>query len=333
MANAITDSNPTDIVDNIRMVSWNIRMDAFPDSITVNKTISSLPSKIPLDPKSYYSKTDERPWSERRIAVANTLLFDRADFVGLQEVTKRQLDDLQILLGDDFAHIGVGRDDGKEEGEYSPIFYKKSAAKLINSDTFWLSESPFEPSKYPGAGTIRICTAAQFQGNSGTFTYMNTHLDHLSDEQRGYGLSLVLHRAKYEAIKTQRPVFVTGDFNSKTDQLGYKVITGQTQPLKLNSTFTEKYSWSKEEEKEFIFKDIIGETAPERRSGNYATFSGFAKPGGTKDYSRIDFVMGGSNGGWKSSSFRVGETLTDNGLWSSDHKPVYTDLTIYTGEY
>ena len=152
---------------------------------------------------------------------------------------------------------------------------------------------------------------------------MNTHLDHLSDEQRGYGLSLVLHRAKYEAIKTQRPVFVTGDFNSRTDQLGYKVITGQTEPLKLNSTFTEKYSWSKEEEREFIFKDVIGETVPERRSGDYATFTGFANPSGTKEYSRIDFVMGGSNGGWKSSSYRVGETLTDNGLWSRYFYPLF----------
>ena len=53
------------------------------------------------------------------------LLFFFLLSIGLQEVTKRQLDDLQILLGDDFAHIGIGRDDGKEGGEYSPIFYKK----------------------------------------------------------------------------------------------------------------------------------------------------------------------------------------------------------------
>ena len=79
---AAKDPEPTAIVDNIRMVSWNIRMDAFPDTITVNETIDDLPSEIPSDPKSYFPKTDERPWSERRIAVANTLLFDRADFAG-----------------------------------------------------------------------------------------------------------------------------------------------------------------------------------------------------------------------------------------------------------
>ncbi|KAI9271817.1 DNase I-like protein [Phascolomyces articulosus] len=330
---AIAANQNPNSVDNIRMVSWNIRMDALPNSISVNETIANLPSGIPSDPDSYFPNTVERPWSERRIAVANTLLFDRADFVGLQEVTKRQLDDLQVLLGNDFAHIGVGREDGKEDGEYSPIFYKKSAAKLINWDTFWLSKSPFEPSKYPGAGNTRICTTAQFKGKSGIFTYMNTHLDHISDEQRGYGLSLVLHRAKYEAIKTQRPVFVTGDFNSQTDQLGYKVITGQAEPLELNSTFIEKYSWSKEQEKDFVFKDLVGETAPERRSGSHATFTGFPKPSDTKSYSRIDFVMAGSTGGWKSNSFRVGETLTDDGLWSSDHKPVYSDISIYKGKY
>ena len=82
MVIAAKDPKPTGIVDDIRMVSWNIRMDAFPDSITVNETIANLPSEIPSDPESYFTKTDERPWSERRIAVANTLLFDRADFVG-----------------------------------------------------------------------------------------------------------------------------------------------------------------------------------------------------------------------------------------------------------
>ncbi|KAI8142562.1 Endonuclease/exonuclease/phosphatase [Fennellomyces sp. T-0311] len=316
------------------MLSWNIRMDAMPDSITVPETIANLSSSIPSDPESYFPNTKERPWSERRIAVANTILFDRADFIGLQEVTKRQLDDLQLLLGDDFAKIGVGREDGKEDGEYSPIFYRKDVAKLNKWDTFWLSKTPFEPSKYPDAGNTRIATVAQFKGNSGVFTYINTHLDHVSDEQRGYGLSLVLHRAKYEAIKTKRPVFVTGDFNSRPDQLGYKVITGQVAPLKLNQTFVDKYSWSDKEEQEFVFQDIIGETSPVRRSGDYATFTGFASPfDNTNSYSRIDFVMGGSNGGWESRSFRVGETLTDNGLWSSDHKPVYSDITIYKGKH
>lgn len=46
---------------------------------------------------------------------------------------KRQVDDLQVLLGDDWGWIGVGRDDGEERGEYSPIFYRKYAERPSSS--------------------------------------------------------------------------------------------------------------------------------------------------------------------------------------------------------
>lgn len=42
-----------------------------------------------------------------------------------QEVLHGQLLDLEALLGPRFAHVGVGRNDGKEQGEYSPIFYDR----------------------------------------------------------------------------------------------------------------------------------------------------------------------------------------------------------------
>jgi endonuclease/exonuclease/phosphatase family metal-dependent hydrolase len=58
-----------------------------------------------------------------------------------QEVLHNQLVDLKAMLPE-FGYVGVGRDDGKEAGEYSPIFYKNSLYQLVSSGTFWLSPTP-----------------------------------------------------------------------------------------------------------------------------------------------------------------------------------------------
>ena len=60
--------------------------------------------------------------------------------------------------------------------QYSPIFWKKSLLRLLDWDYFWLSSTPFEVgSKYPGAGSVRICTVAHFQLASGELTVLVTH--------------------------------------------------------------------------------------------------------------------------------------------------------------
>lgn len=77
----------------------------------------------------------------------------------------------------------------------------------------FVSDTPFDVSKYPGAGSYRICTVAHFTIDEKTFTLLNTHFDDQSDAQRRLAASLILYRAKYEAATTQGPVFVNGDFN------------------------------------------------------------------------------------------------------------------------
>jgi hypothetical protein len=70
----------------------------------------------------------EQPWAVRRSRLVDALLSTgELDIVGFQEVYVSQLHDIAELLGKRFAHVGVGRDDGKEAGEYSPIFYDKYA--------------------------------------------------------------------------------------------------------------------------------------------------------------------------------------------------------------
>lgn len=82
----------------------------------------------------------ENQWSFRKDKVADLIQFHEATIVGMQEALKSQIDDLQDLLPG-FSWIGVGRDDGKEAGEFSPVFYKKDQLTLLKKGTFWLSET------------------------------------------------------------------------------------------------------------------------------------------------------------------------------------------------
>jgi len=236
------------------------------------------------------------------------------------------------LLGDDWTWIGVGRGDGVSAREFNPIFYKKSVFKLINLDTFWLSSTPTKPSRYPGAGLNRICTTARFLSriSSKPLTLLNTHLDNVSDDQRKYGASLSLIRGRFEAAISRGPVMLTGDFNSPptgSSSGAYEIVTGKTPPVKVDRKFTEKYTPTGDAFPDFKFLDIRAETPRFGVSGNFATFTGWS-PIVTKEWERIDFVFGGNNPGWKSTAYKVGAGMSDDGMMHSDHRPVFADLTI-----
>ncbi|KAL1747421.1 Endonuclease/exonuclease/phosphatase [Schizophyllum fasciatum] len=314
----------------MRVGSWNLRYDSQPDNVTVADSLAALGD--PLKEPSYLQNVSERPWSTRRVRVAELLLNKGVEVIGFQEALVRQVKDLKELLGADWSYVGVGRDDGKEAGEYSPIFWKNSTLQLLDWDTFWTSKTPFEPSKYEGAGSYRICTVAHFKPHSGgTLTVLNTHMDDQSDDQRRLAASLILYRARYEAVKTGGPVLVTGDFNSPPtggDSGAYSISVGALRPTAINQTFAEKYSVNDGQLPDFKLLDLRGETARRSVSSNFATFTGFTPPNNASEWGRIDFVFSGSNGHVTSNAYHVDTALTDDGLYMSDHRPVFVDVSL-----
>lgn len=70
-------------------------------------------------------------WVNRSSYVAALVRFHDFDIFGTQEGLKNQLDDIGNALPQ-YAHYGVGRDDGKDKGEHSVIFYKKDKFQLLN---------------------------------------------------------------------------------------------------------------------------------------------------------------------------------------------------------
>ncbi len=171
------------------------------------------------------SEDGENGWSTRRDRAANAIKFYDVDILGTQETLHNQLVDLQDRLPG-YAHIGVGREDGKEAGEYSPIWYKKDRFTLQKSGYFWLSETPdVAGSKGWDGACERIATWAVLTDNmtGKSFFFINTHLDHVGVVARREGINLLFD--KINEYSDGLPVIVTGDFNSTPDSDVVKHVT------------------------------------------------------------------------------------------------------------
>lgn len=148
------------------------------------------------------------------------------DSVGLQECEGTWYLTLDTYLKEKYDIVGVGRLTGiKCIGEATAIMYRKDKYKLIDSGTFWLSETPEKVSIGWDARHHRTCTWAILENkNTGEqYAHINTHLDHKGELARIKGLDLVLEKAG----SFDMPVVVTGDFNfEKTDPLYTQLVSG-----------------------------------------------------------------------------------------------------------
>ena len=163
-------------------------------------------------------------WAQRCPQLCDFINFEQPAVFGTQEVLATQLHDLlQGLEGYDY--IGVGRDDGREEGEYAAIFYRKDLLKLLDSGNFWLSQTPDRPSLGWDAACIRICTWGKFEDRATgkQFYFFNTHMDHVGTVARRESTRLILQRIG-QLAKSQ-PTILTGDFNvDQTDEI-YEIFS------------------------------------------------------------------------------------------------------------
>ncbi|GHU78651.1 endonuclease [Bacteroidia bacterium] len=164
-------------------------------------------------------------WQYRKDIAAQTIKDYHADIVGTQEVLVNQLNDLKDRLPE-YNAIGVGRQDGIDQGEYSALLYKKDRFTVLESGTFWLSETPeVAGSKGWDGACERIATWAILEdSNSKKQVFaINTHLDHIGKVARQEGVSLLLERT--QSLSKGLPVIVTGDFNSRPESDVIKHVT------------------------------------------------------------------------------------------------------------
>ncbi|WP_295938008.1 endonuclease/exonuclease/phosphatase family protein [uncultured Alistipes sp.] len=164
-------------------------------------------------------------WESRCPWVCKLIDFHGFDIFGAQEVRDNQLHDMLAQLPD-YTYIGVGRDDGKTAGEYSPIFYKKERFRLLEQGTFWLSDVTDRPNKGWDAALPRICTWGHFydKQTERRFWFFNLHMDHRGVKAREESAKLIVSKIR-EMCNPKEFVILTGDFNVDQNNPVYSIFT------------------------------------------------------------------------------------------------------------
>lgn len=240
----------------------------------------------------------ENRWDNRREFLAQQIKFYEPDFMGVQEALPSQMAYLLLYLNNQYDAIGVGRDDGKAEGEYSAIFYNSKKYKVLQQSTFWLSQMPDVPTMGWDAACKRICTYGLFEEfkTKQKIWVFNTHFDHVGTIARKESAKLILKKIK-ELNKQNYPFVLTGDFNLEPD----------SEPI---AEIKEKLKDSKD-----IAKISFGPSG---------TFNGFEfnKP----VTHRIDYIFTAPTG----IDVLKYAVLSDSKdcRYPSDHLPVYAEISI-----
>jgi endonuclease/exonuclease/phosphatase family metal-dependent hydrolase len=194
---------------SIRVMTYNIRFDTLQDGV--------------------------HAWPNRMEKVTHLIQKYNPDVLGVQEALHHQVQDLVRNLPD-YSYVGVGREDGKEQGEYSAILFRKSRFGLLANSTYWLSETPhIAGSKSWDAAITRIVTTARFfdKKTKADFTVLNTHFDHIGIEARLRSASYIAGMVAGIRVNKQNfPILVMGDFNSDSTEAAYTQLTGDLKDSK-----------------------------------------------------------------------------------------------------
>lgn len=244
------------------------------------------------------ARDGDNAWPHRKQLVIDTIRQCRPAILGIQEALKFQLDE---LLGA-FPHltqVGVGRDDGDQQGEFSAILYDAQRLVPIDNGTFWFSETPQQPGSTAWRAQLpRICSWLRCRDKlSGEAFYVyNLHWDHMSRLSRINSAKLLAERIS-ERTDTTAPVIVTGDFNADESSEEFQSLIHRAN---LRDTYRVQHP----------------------NADNVGTFNGFrGRSGGPK----IDAVLVSEP--WQVVDAQIVRS-SDDGRYPSDHFPVTATISL-----
>ncbi|HMQ47245.1 MAG TPA: endonuclease/exonuclease/phosphatase family protein [Saprospiraceae bacterium] len=213
---------------------------------TVFVFMAMLMVVIPLNSQSWrfmtYNIRYDNPgdgadaWAARNEAVVNLIKHYHPLVLGIQEGLAHQVAYLDSNLTN-YAYVGVGRDDGKEKGEFSAIFYDTTLLEVLERNTFWLSDTPDKVSKGWDAALERVCTYALFRikERGQKFWVFNTHYDHIGQQARASSSQLIGEMIIRKTQEEAFPVVLMGDFNATPDETPIKIIQSYLKDTYENS--------------------------------------------------------------------------------------------------
>lgn len=250
----------------------------------------------------------EQPWRSRLTLMGDQIKRELAgrpqSLLCFQEARLSQVNDLKIELGADWNYVGVGRDDGREAGEFSPIFYQTSEWTLQEQHTYWLSETPEVAGSLSwDAALPRIVNVARFQHSvtGAPFVYMCTHFDHQGQVAREQSAELLVRIAhEWAAEDPSVPVFLGGDLNVESESTAYQTLAKNMD-------------------------DIKNVVPIENQHGYDKTYTGWDF--NVTNDSRIDYIFVRDTRGLHWESFGVLNNF-EKGVFISDHRPVVVKVKV-----
>jgi len=167
-------------------------------------------------------------WQYREDMVRRFLEGESPHLLGLQEALIFQVLAVQEALPH-HAWAGVGRNN-TDLDEFCAVFWDTDRFDLLESGTFWLSDTPDEPCTRFGASQkyLRIVTWARLRDRVADreVAFFNTHFD-LVEENAIPERSAALVVEQIAAIAGDAGAVLTGDFNALPGEAAHGILVGR----------------------------------------------------------------------------------------------------------
>ena len=238
--------------------------------------------------------TGNRDWEVRKVGyfkMINTML---PDVFGVQEAEYIQLQHIKDNCSG-YSYVGVGRNDGDTKGESTAIFYKTDVIEVESWGTKWHSETPDQVGSFFVENEDRqprTSTWAVFKvkATGKRFFHINVHTS-LYEASQTKEIQLVTEVVK-EKCPEGLPVVLTGDWNVEEEDIVMKPVNDSYKSARKTASKTDNiltfHWWGS------------SSTMSKNQHLDHVFYSGFEKP----------------------LRFRT-LNMQWEGLWISDHHPVY----------
>ncbi|TKX86130.1 endonuclease/exonuclease/phosphatase family protein, partial [Halorubrum sp. SS5] len=256
-------------------------------------------------------------WHDRRDAVGRLVRFHRPDVAAFQEPLPEQRRDLRDRLPG-YEFVGRGREaDG--EGEGCPVAVRSDRWEVVESDTFWLSETPGEPSTGWDASHPRIATWARVRAVDGdaALRVVNTHFDHVSARARRESARLLRERlptiatADEDGADARAPLVLVGDLNCTPGSAPHGILLGDESGVEDGAPSGDAPA----------LRDAAAEA--DLRHGPTTSLTDFAR---LIDGRRIDHALVSPE--VSVEAFATLADRDDRGRYPSDHLPILARLSV-----